>query len=266
MTRSLIAVAVMASTLLAGPLARAQALEHFGDKGEFIIDADRLMPLLAYSHFSRSLPTPGGATGASQSGDNTTLGLFYGSTLDLNNNGNDVTDFPSSAFFAVPRIGLDYVIAPNFTIGGDLVVFFTLGGGRSTQTDLGNGTSVSSAQQSQSLTLFGIAPRAGYIVKLSDSFSLWLRGGLSFYNGTVTTGVSTGTTQTDSQHQLALDLEPQVVFTPIPHLGFTAALNADFAPSFLGGYSHQDVQVGTTINGTADVVYVAATLGMIAYF
>ena len=87
MTRSLIAVAVMASTLLAGPLARAQAVEHFGDKGEFILDADRLMPLLAYSHFSRGLPAPGGATGASQSGDNTTLGLFYGSTLDLNNNG-----------------------------------------------------------------------------------------------------------------------------------------------------------------------------------
>ncbi len=268
MMRSLIAIAVVASGLLAGSMARAQAQQQFGDKGEFIIGGDRLMPLLAYSHFSRSVPPPGGTTDASEGGDNTTLGLFYGSTLDLNNHGDVDTDFPSSAFFAVPRVGLDYVIAPNITIGGDVVVFFTLGGGRSTQTDFANGTSMTSQQESQSLTVFGIAPRAGYIMKLTDAFSLWLRGGLSFYNGTLKTSGPGGATQTnDSQYQFALDLEPQLVYTPIPHVGFTAALDADLAPSFLGGYSHQDVQLNnTTIHGSADVVYIAATLGMLVYF
>jgi hypothetical protein len=267
MTRSLIAIAVAASAVLIGSTALAQTQQEFGDKGEFIIGGDRLMPLLAYSHFSRSMPPPGGTTDASQDGDNTTLGLFYGSTLDINNHGDLGTDFPSSAFFAVPRVGLDYVIAPNITIGGEVVVFFTLGGGRSTQTDFANGTSMTSEQESQSLTVFGLAPRGGYIMKLTNVFSLWLRGGLSFYNGTLTTAGPGGATQTnDSQHQFALDLEPQLVYTPIPHVGFTAGIDCDLAPSFLGGYSHQDVQVNTTINGSTDVVYLAASLGMIAYF
>src|SRR5271166_5712640 len=137
MMRSLVAIAVMASAMLTGPLAQAQTQQAFGDKGEFILGADRLMPFLAYSHFSRSVPPMGGAVDQSYSGDNTTLGLFFGSTLDLNNYGDLQTDFPSSSFFSVPRVGLDYVIAPNITIGGDVVVFFTLGGGRSTQQDLG---------------------------------------------------------------------------------------------------------------------------------
>jgi hypothetical protein len=249
-------------------MARAQAAtQAFGDKGEFIIGADRLMPLLSYSHFSRSVPPPGGATDASYSGDNTTLGLFFGSTLDLNNHGDAQTDFPGNSFFSVPRVGLDYVIAPNITIGGDFIVFFTLGGGRSTQEDFANGTSMTSQQENRSLTAFGVAPRGGYIMKLSDLFSVWLRGGLSFYTGTMKTGTpQAGTTQSDTQQQLAIDLEPQFVFTPVPHIGFTAALNIDLAPSFLGSYSHEDLQLNRTTTGSSDVVYVGATLGMIAYF
>jgi hypothetical protein len=264
MKRSLVAIALMASAMLAAPLARAQA-QQFGDKGEFIIGGDRLMPLLTYSQFSRDEPAAGGTT-VSHSGDNTTLGLFYGSTLDLNNQGDVGTDFPSSAFFAVPRVGLDYVIAPNVTIGGDVVVFFTLGGGHQTQTNFQNGTSMTSEQGSQSMTVFGVAPRGGYIMKLTESFSLWLRGGISFYNGTLKTSGNAATVENDSQYQFAIDLEPQLVYTPIPHIGFTAALNADLSPSFLGGYTHQDVEINQSVSKSSEVVFIGATLGMIAYF
>lgn len=266
MKRSLVAIASMTSAMLAAPLAQAQAqAPQFGDKGQFIIGGDRLMPLLAYSQFSRDEASPGGTT-TSHSGDNTTLGLFYGSTLDLNNQGDVGTDFPSSAFFTVPRVGLDYVLAPNVTIGGDVVVFFTLGGGHQTQTNFQNGTSMLSEQGSQSMTVFGIAPRAGYIMKLSDSFSLWLRGGVSFYNGTLRTSGNAGTLESDSQHQFVIDLEPQLVYTPIPHVGFTAALDGDFSPSFLGGYTHQDVEINESVSKSSEVVFIGATLGMIAYF
>jgi hypothetical protein len=266
MKRSLVAVLVMAISVLVGPLARAQTQPAFGDKGQFILGADRLMPLFAYSQFSRDEPAPGGTTGASHSGDNTTLGLFYGSTLDLNNQGDNATDFPSSAFFTVPRVGLDYAVAPDITIGTDLVLFFTLGGGHSTQTTFANGTSMTSEQVSQSLTVFGLTPRVGYIMKLTDSFSLWLRGGLSFYNGTLSTSGPTGTLVTDSQYQFALDLEPQIVYTPIPHVGFTAALDGDFSPSFLGSYTHHDLQANQSVIKSSEVVFVGITLGMIAYF
>ena len=45
MMRSLAAVGVTLCVLLTASLARAQAKEHFGDKGEVIISADRLVPL-----------------------------------------------------------------------------------------------------------------------------------------------------------------------------------------------------------------------------
>jgi hypothetical protein len=265
MKRFFVAVAVVASVVFVGPFARAQPQQQFGEKGEFILDADRLMPLLTYAHFSRDLPPPGGTTGASHSGDNTTLGLFYGSTLDLNAEGGG--DFPSSAFFAVPRLGFDYVFTANMTIGADLVVFGTLGGGQSTETTFANGTAMTSQQTSQSLALFGLAPRFGYIMKLTDGFSLWLRGGLSFYYGTLkTSGAAGNALSNDSEEHVALDLEPQLVYTPIPHVGFTAAVNADLSPSFAGGYTHTDNLLNVSVSKSSDVVFLGITLGLVAYF
>jgi hypothetical protein len=256
-----VAVTALPSTAL------AQGKTDFGEQGQFIVGADRLMPFFTYSHFSRSEPPGGGATDASQSGDNTTLGFFYGSTLDLNNNGNVQSDFPSSAFFTVPRVGLDYTFLPNVTVGGDVIVFFTLGGGRSNESTFANGSSMTSAQESRTLTLFGIAPRVGYVMHLTDTVHAWLRGGPSFYNGTMNTNTGGGATLVhDSQHNVALDLEPQLVWTPFPHVGFTGALDVDLGPSFLGGYSHQDVQIGNTTSGSADLVFLGLTLGMLAYF
>ena len=63
-----------------------------------------------------------------------------------------------STFYTTPRVGFDYVFLPNWTIGGILFVFFTLGKSQTVTT--GN---VSRDVSQPSANAVGIAPRVGYI-------------------------------------------------------------------------------------------------------
>jgi hypothetical protein len=268
MMRSLAAVGVTACVLLTASAAHAQE-KTFGEKGEFIIGVDRLIPVLAYTHFSTEAPLPAGATNATDSGDQSSFSLLYGATIDgCRGVGASAGAGPcqSELFFTVPRAGFDYVLAPNVTIGGDLVLFFTLGGSTSHEVDFANGTSRTDTVSSPKTTLFGVAPRGGYILHMSDLVSLWLRGGLSYYIASTKTVVDAMTTQTVDQHQFALDLEPQFVFTPIPHLGFTAALNVDIP---FGGNTSTETDtpgMSTTFSAGSSIFYLGGTIGMLGWF
>lgn len=246
--------------LLTTSLAHAQQRPEFGEKGSLIISADRLLPFFAFSHESADLQTGGNVTKATATASQTSLSFFYGYTADAND-----------LFYTVPRVGLDYTIVPNVTLGGDLVVFFTLGSSTGGETDFSNGTTTTTSTSAPKTTLFGFAPRGGYILGLSNMFSLWLRGGLSFYTvSQKTTGNGNGNgndvTTTNSNHQFSLDLDPQFVFTPIPHVGFTAGLTVDIP--FAGGHSTEVDNGGTTntFSASASTFYMGVTVGMLAYF
>jgi hypothetical protein len=248
--------------LLTTPLAHAQQRAEFGEKGDFILSADRLVPFFAFSHESADQPTGPGVNKAVQTETQTSLSFFYGYTTDA-----------SDLFYTVPRVGLDYTIVPNVTLGGDLVLFFTLGHSNGSETDFNNGSSTTTSTTQPSTTLFGIAPRGGYILGLSNVFSLWLRGGLSFYtlsqktnNNNNNNGNNGNNSTTNSVHQFSLDLDPQFVITPVPHVGFTAGLTVDIP--FAGGYSNENVNGGTTntFSASSSVFYLGVTLGMLTYF
>ena len=251
MMRSLAAVGLTACVLLVAPVAHAQ--KKFGEKGEFIISADRLSTFFSYSHWSQDEP-PAGANKVTASGDQTSISLLYGSSVD----DNDV-------FYTVPRLGFDYVIVPNVTIGGDAIVFFTLGSSRSVETNNNNGTATHDPQASPSTTVFGIAPRGGYILQMSELFSFWLRGGLSYYTGTSKLVLNGVTQRSETTNQWALDLDPQFVVTPIPHLGFTAGLAVDIP--FGGSHTTQlDPVTGASFSAFSSVFHLGVTIGMLGYF
>jgi hypothetical protein len=244
--------------LMTTSLAHAQQRSDFGQQGQFIISADRLVPFLGFSHASEDNQTTGGETKNTSTATQSSLSFFYGSTL----NTNDI-------FYTVPRLGFDYTIIPHFTLGGDVVLFFTLGSSTGGETDFSNGTSQTGSTPAPKNTVFGIAPRAGYILGLNNLFSLWLRGGLSFYtlsNKTSGNNTNANVTTTDSVHQFSLDLDPQLVITPIPHLGFTAGLTADIP--FAGGHSEETDSGGTstTFSAGSSIFYFGLTLGMLGYF
>jgi hypothetical protein len=253
---------ILCALLLTTSRAHAQQQYEFGQRGEFIISADRLVPFLAFSHESATEQTGPGQTKVVTTQSQSSLSLLYSFTADAND-----------LFYTVPRVGFDYVVVPNLTIGGDLVLFFTLGGSTGGETDFTNGTSTTTSVTAPKNTLFGIAPRVGYIFALNNTFSFWLRGGLSFYTLSQKTtenananGNGVDVTTTNSVHQFSLDLDPQFVITPIPHLGFTAGITADLP--FAGGHSSETDTGSTsqTFSASASVLYLGVTLGMIGYF
>jgi hypothetical protein len=275
MKRTLTAALALSAVLTAAPAAMAQAAadkSDFGEQGQFIIGADRLMPLFGYSNFSADLPTGGNLTKNTESFDSSSISLLYGGTpasTGIANNAVGLGPYTTNLAFTVPRIGLDYVIVPNVTIGGDLVLYFTVGGNSSTEQDFQGGTSTTTSTGNPGVTLFGIAPRGGYILTLNDMFSLWLRGGFSFYTWTAKQTVTQGNasvTNTSSENQPAIDLEPQIVFHIVPHVGFTAGLYFDIP--FAGGWSGSTSSGGTTTStsGGASILYFGLNLGMLAYF
>jgi hypothetical protein len=276
MKRTLTAVAASLAVLSVAPAAFAQAKGgDFGEQGQFIIGADRLLPFFGYNHWSYDLPTVGNQTKDNVSGSSWNLSLLYGGTpwsSDLTGIGRGGgtlggafgnTNLP----FTVPRVGLDYVIVPNVTIGGDLILYFTLGGNTSQEIDQQGGQTNTQSTDNPGVFLFGVAPRGGYILGLNDMFSLWLRGGFSYYTWQAQQSVSNpSATYTASQWEFAVDLEPQIVFHIIPHVAFTGGLTLDIP---LAGKYSNSVQSNGTTNSTsnnASLLYFGLNLGMLAYF
>ena len=247
MIRRLTAISALAAAVLSAPSAHAQKQE-FGDKGEFIISAERLVPFFSFSQtwMGNLGPLPAGETGLTNTSTQTAFSFFWGQTP------------PEETFFTVPRLGVDYAFAQNFTLGGDLVLFFTVGGSNATQVTTPNAPTQTISRDTASTTVFGVAPRAGYVLRFSNLVSLWLRGGLSFYTST-----SKLANNNTGENQFALDILPEFVFTPIPHVGFTAGLSADIP---LIGQHWAPVGADANANASSAALYIGATLGMLAHF
>jgi hypothetical protein len=269
MMRNVTAVAASIGVFLAAPLVHAQARDDFGRQGQFILSADRLVPLVSFTRTSQDqLPAPfgtlpPGANRVTTNNSQTSISLLWGGT------GNATPGGPINTFYTVPRLGFDYVIIPNVTIGGNVIVFFTLGGSSGNETTLNSGATTTTSADNPSALVFGVAPRGGYILELTNLFSLWLRGGVSYYvaNSKTTQGTGNGqTTLSNSVNQFAIDLDPQLVITPVPHFGITAGLTADIP--IAGGHSAQLDRPGGSQSASAysSVLYIGVTAGLMGWF
>jgi hypothetical protein len=263
MMRPLATFGVLLGTLLTTSLAKAEAKGAFGQQGEFIVSADRLVPVFSFVSVSQTIPgVPApGLNKVVETNSQTAFSLLLGGTPGAP---------PEATFFTFPRLGLDYVVVPRITIGGDLLFYATLGGNSTTETDFANGASRSVTVSAPSTLVFGVAPRGGYILPLSDLFSLWLRGGFSFYTASTKTQNGTGNnamTTSNNTNQLALDLDPQIVVTPLPHIGITAGLTADIP--IAGGHSvtvETPPNPSVTNSAGSSIFYFGAELGILVWF
>lgn len=258
MVRRLTAVAASVGVLFTASLAQAQGRPDFGKQGEFILSADRLVPIFAFTNTKQDQPS-GGNTKVTSFCNESSISLLWGSTSGA---------CAAEGFFTVPRVGFDYVVIPNLTVGGDLVVFFTLGGSSGQDTTAPNGTQTTVKGDNPGTWLFGVAPRVGYILPLTDLFAFWPRGGLSFYttSSKVTVNNNPQTTRTSSVNQFALDLDPQFVITPVPHFGFTVGVTVDIP--ITGGHSTETDSPGNSITQSnwSSVFFLGVTGGILGYF
>jgi hypothetical protein len=122
---------------------------------------------------------------------------------------------------------VDYFLAPQLSLGGQVVfAYASFKGGGSEST-------------------FGLGPRVGYNIPLAPMFSLYPRAGLSFSHNT-----ATGRT---SSNLLGIFLFAPFLFHPVPHffLGLGPSIGGDFA----GGSDAQHfVEIGilSTVGGYFD--------------
>ncbi len=266
MLRRITVLGALAGPLLAAPAAHAQtaatAGEAFGAKGQFIFSAERLFDLFAYTNNKFN---PDGTTNNDTTISGSSVSLLYGANGTPTLAGNQFGQVSSGVgtFYTVPRIGFDYTIIDNLTIGGDLVVFFGLGGSAHTNPS-------TQSQDLPSSNLFGIAPRVGYIIGMNDVLSFWLRGGLHFYNMNVdtTTGQINGCAPGQTNvHVFGFDLDPQVVISPTNHFAFTAGPALDWGA--LGGVEVPDPGVGNcarTTNASFESLHFGLNAGLLGWF
>jgi hypothetical protein len=252
-TRKLAVVGAAMGVLLTASIASAQRdAQGFGQRGEFILSADRLVPVIAFTQNRTNDDNNNPNTTTTQNGSS--ISLLWGNNAILGGGpGGLAGGGGNPTFYTTPRVGFDYVLIPNLTLGGDLFVFFTTGGSQTTKT--GN-TSVSNDLPSGNA--FGIVPRVGYIIGLSEPLAIWLRGGFSFYHAGTSqdSNVCDNQSNTASANLVGLDIDPQLVISPIPHFAFTAGPAIDFG--FAGNLSTS--RPGTNCNQT-----VSTSVGYTAY-
>jgi len=240
--RTLTAVGATLSVLVCGSIASAQTKGSFGQQGEFIFSAERLMPLFSFSSISQDATAgmlPGGVSKISTTTTTTALSFFQGGAFFQG------AQPPQESGFTLPRLGFDYVLVPSVTVGGDLIFYSTLGGHVTQEQDMNGGASTTATNPSGSLLAFGIAPRGGYLLPLTDLFTLWLRGGFTFYTETTKTPVGANNTVSESTNQFALDLDPELVITPLPHVGVTVGITTDIP--IAGGRSINNDSAGSSV-------------------
>jgi hypothetical protein len=274
MMRKLLAVAAGLGVTLAGSQALAQpAGAEFGRQGEFIFSADRLFGFFAFTSDKVDVPDAN-AQSHNITTNQTSFSFFWGSngsffpTLVQGGGGAFNLSPGTSTFYSVPRLGFDYTIIDNLTIGGNLILFFTVGSSNNEHIQRGNATTDNSVSN-PGVLVFGFAPRVGYIINVSPLLSLWLRGGLSYYRGQakdVNNNVNPQVTTTDSADTFGIDFDPQLVISPVPHFAFTVgpALDVGF-----GGHLTHDVQTGSTDQNTSvnySQVNFAVNAGLLGWF
>jgi hypothetical protein len=247
MARTLTTISALLFVLLASKGAYAQKAA-FGEKGEFIIGADRLVPVFSYTQEWAGTPgfPPPNTTSLSTTSSQGAFSFLWGSGGPIQ----------APAFFTAPRAGFDYVLIPHLTLGAELVIFATTGASQTLTRNTTMG-STATAQAAPEQVIFGFAPRVGYVLRLTDMFSLWLRGGFSFYSEG--DSASLGNTGTGGANLFALDLEPQFVITPLAHVGIALSPTLDL-PLF--------GQVWNNINQSAnfDMLYFGLNASLLVYF
>lgn len=221
MIRKLIAVGTVAGLAFVASNSAAQTTGtgSFGQQGQFIFSADRLFDVFAYGNNKLH---PDNTSNQDTTVQGTSIGLFGGTSAAAF--GGLAGSY--ATVYNVPRFGFDYTIINNLAIGGDLLLFFALGGSSHTDpssmsTDLASGS------------LFGIFPHIGYILNLNDIISFWLRGGLHFWNAQI--NGKCGGSDSVNAHAFGFDVDPSIVISPVQHFAFFAGPALDWG--FVGGGS-----------------------------
>lgn len=212
MDRTKVRYAAALSMLLVVDGERAWADEsaprRFGDRGQLVITADRLVPLVGYT--TRSITASDGDTTTTVTDSGASLALLVGHEPSF------------GAMHTIPRVAVDYTFLRGLTLGASFVVAFGIDGTHTEDRAPKAGPRAVRENTLPGATLLGFAPRFGYALALSKDLTFWPRAGVAFSSmasqreETSNLGVTSTATVRDTL--FSLDLDPQLVWTPLPHV------------------------------------------------
>lgn len=189
----------------------AGGAQAFGEKGELIVSADRLLPLFSYTSASVTDTRNNVDLTTSRSGSG--LSFLFGRDLSIPADSRAV---PINVH-AIPRVAFDVSIIDRLTLGAAIAFGFGLGG---TNADPAPGGG-ERREDAPTATAIGIAPRVGYVIPLGDLVAFWPRAGLGFYSVKVTSERPVGATGIETVRATdtlwSLDLDPQFALVPFEH-------------------------------------------------
>jgi hypothetical protein len=223
----------------------------------FVLSAERLSSILSWSQTSK---TTGTVTDPINGGS-------FSASSQSEESGTDVSLLGAGGFvdnpFSIPRVGFDYVFGSGFSIGGSLGYMVTSGKSEDTDSD---GTSRTQDRPTVDILLF--APRLGMFIGATPKLGIWLRGGITRLamsaerERDTIDGATIQTTQTLTLVDLTLD--PQLVFSPLPHVGITVGPTLDIGLS--GSVENSGPNVGSSTETELTTSSYGVTAGLIALF
>src|SRR5262249_18724408 len=149
MLRTTIPAAIAFACLAVVETAHAQtAVSGFGDKGQFIVSADRLFGLNVWSVKIEPQATPMNPNPPPSKQSGTRLRLLWGGDADVGT--------ANAPVYSIPRLAFDYLVIPGLTVGG-AIGYFHRGGSNETTDQRGVTTSVDTPSGNAIL----LHPRAG---------------------------------------------------------------------------------------------------------
>jgi hypothetical protein len=238
-------LAFAATTVMAAPAeAAAGEAKGLGEKYQLIISADRLVPLFSYASGSISRTENNINLNTSQSGSG--ISLLFGRNLG--------TEGLLVNVHTIPRVAFDFTVIPKLTLGAALAFGFGLGGSIERETLVGP-TTTTVRTDAPTASAIGLAPRVGYIIPLGEHLAFWPRGGFGFYWVSQKTETLDNNdpnavrTETTTDNFISLDLDPQLVITPVEHFFFHVGPLANIPLS--GSRSTTEAQ-GTTTRTTSN--------------
>lgn len=197
----------------------------FGDKGQIMISADRLVPLFGYTHSSVDITGPLNNNDTRSTSTNASgMSFLFArdlSSFDLGANGGQPANVHS-----LPRVAFDISVINNLTVGAGLALAFGFGGSFKTERVTGPTTTQTTSADAPSSVLFGIAPRVGYVIPFGEHLAFWPRLGFAFYSYSLkqeTTNNNTNnvTTAKVTDTLFSVDLDPQLAIIPTEHFFIT---------------------------------------------
>jgi hypothetical protein len=216
-------------TLLLGFAVTPAHAEDFAHQGQLAISADRLF---GYAQTETTL----------EADDSDVEATTKESGFNLLVNGGE-------SLFSTARVGFDYFIVDNVSIGGALGYANV---SNEVEIDAGQFSTDGEAESSG----FVLAPRVGYAAMFTDRVGLWPRGGITYVhivnendaNEEATTNIT------------AFTVEVPVVLLPAPGFAFTVGPTLDIG--LAGGFDNE----ATDAEGDVSVTAFGVQAGILGYF